>query len=445
MEYSTSKLASTTDDNDNGRDPLEIVPPAQRAAEDSPVAEGLWLLWGKRRFLAGAVVIAAVGSLIVALLIPSRYSATTALMPPDSQSGSGMLAALLSKGGPGLGLLGSDLLGLKSSSAVFQSVLRSRTVEDRIVNRFDLRQVYGEKLFQATRKRLEEETEITEDRKSGIITITVNDRDPKRAAAIANAYVEELGRLVAELDTSSAHRERVFLEERLKSVKQELDTAARDFSEFSSKNMAIDIKEQGKAMVEAAATLQGELIAAQSEEESLRQVYTDSNVRIRSLQARVAELKQQLEKLGGKGETSVSDSTSPNDDLYPSIKKLPLLGVTYADLYGRVKVEETVYELLTQQYELAKVQEAKEIPSVRVLDTAVVPERRSGPKRLQILLSGVLLCLFGAVGWVLVAENWKQVRADNSFKSLAREIAATGWNRARTVNVSLKQKLWPKA
>ncbi len=443
MEYSISKRSPATEDN--GHDPLEIFPPAQRIREDSAVAEGLWLLWGKRRFLLRAIAVTALASFLIAVLLPSRYAATTVLMPPDSQSGSGMLAALLGKGAPGLGLLGSDLLGLKSSSAVFQSVLRSRTVEDRIVNRFDLRHVYGEKLYQKTREELEERTEITEDRKSGTISITVDDRDPNRAAAIANAYVEELGRLVAQLDTSAAHRERVFLEERLKSVKQELDAAARDFSEFSSKNMAIDIKEQGKAMVEAAATLQGELIAAESEEESLRQVYTDSNVRIRSVQARVSELKQQLDKIGGKGEIAGGVSAPSKDSLYPSIKQLPLLGVAYADLFGRVKVQETVYELLTQQYELAKVQEAKEVPSVKVLDAAVVPERRSGPKRLLILLAGVMVGSFGLVGWVLVAENWKQVRADNSFKTLAREVGTAGWNRARTANASLRQKLWPKA
>src|SRR5207253_2187866 len=127
--------------------------------------------------------------------------------------------------------------------------------------------------------------------------------------------------------------------------------------QFSSKNAAIDIKEQGKAMVEGAAILQGQLIAAQSELEGLRQIYTDNNVRVRSVRARIDELKHQLEKMGGKGENPSADSRqeqdSPaqQDSLYPSIRKLPLLGVTYADLYRRTRVQEAVFESLTKEYE----------------------------------------------------------------------------------------------
>src|SRR4029077_7275965 len=106
---------------------------------------------------------------------------------------------------------------------------------------------------------------------------------PQRSSDIAQAYVEELNRTVAEVNTSAAHRERIFLEERLKTVKQDLDSAAKDFSEFASKNVAINIKEQGRTMVQAAAVLQGQLIAAQSEAEGLRQIYSDENVRVRAV------------------------------------------------------------------------------------------------------------------------------------------------------------------
>src|SRR5437667_8229223 len=161
---------------------------------------------------------------------------------------------------------------------------------------------------------LAEHTGISVDRKSQIITINVTDHDPKRAAAMGQAYVTELNRLVADLSTSSARRERIFLEERLQAVSKDLESAEKEFSQFSSKNSAIDIKEQGKAMVEAAATLQGQLIAAESELEGLKQIYTDNNVRVRSVRARIAELKHQLEKIGGKGEGSDEQQTS----LYPS-------------------------------------------------------------------------------------------------------------------------------
>ena len=172
-----------------------------------------------------------------------------------------------------------------------------------MIQQFDLQKVYGDRRMEDARKDLAERTGISVDRKSQIITLTVTDHDPKRAAAMGEAYVEELNRLVAELSTSSARRERIFLEERLKAVNQDLESAEKDFSQFASKNAAIDVKEQGKAMVEAAATLQGQLIAAESELEGLKQIYTDNNVRVRSVKARIDELKHQLEKLGGKGES----------------------------------------------------------------------------------------------------------------------------------------------
>src|SRR5437588_6940153 len=137
-------------------------------------------------------------------------------------------------------------------------------------------------------------------------------------------------------------------------------------------------------MVEAAATLQGQLIAAESELEGLRQIYSDNNVRVRSVRARIAELKYQLEKIGGKGEGSDQQQAS----LYPSIRRLPLLGVTYADLYRRTRVQEAVFESLTKEYELAKVQEVKEIPTVKVLDSPNIPDKKSFPTRRLIMLLG---------------------------------------------------------
>ena len=124
----------------------------------------------------------------------------------------------------------------------------------------------------------------------------MTDNNPKRAAAIAGSYVDELDTLMAELTTSSAHRERVFLEQRLAGVNQDLETAEKEFGQFASKNATLDITEQGKAMVMAAATLEGQLIAAQSELEGLKQIYTDSNVRVRSVEARISELRKQLQK-----------------------------------------------------------------------------------------------------------------------------------------------------
>ena len=181
---------------------------------------------------------------------------------------------------------------------------------------------------------------------------------------MAEEYVSELNSVVSQLTTSSAHRKRMFLKGRLGQVKQDLEDAEKDFSQFASKNATIDIKEQGLEMVEGAASLEGQLIAAQSELEGLKQIYADNNVRVRSLKARISELQDRLRQIGGKQEIASDATNSDSTDLYPSIRKLPLLGVTYSDLYRRTRVEEAIFETLTQEYELAKVAEAKEIPTV---------------------------------------------------------------------------------
>lgn len=384
-------------------------------------------LWNERRLLLRCAIAGLLAATLLAFLIPKLYESTAQLMPPDSQS-SGNLALLAGlSGSGGLGMMAGDLLGIKSTGALFTGVLRSRTVEDRIVDRFDLKKVYGKSLQVKAREKLAERTALSEDRKSGIITLTVSDRDPKRAAAIADAYVEELDTLMARLTTSSAHRERLFLEERLDAVKKELDVAEKDFSQFASSKGAIDITAQGKAMVEAAATLEGQLIAAQSELEGLKQIYTTNNVRVRSTQARIDELRHQLRRLGGKAgdsPTNTSESAS-NDAPYPTLRQLPILGVPFADKLRRLKVEEAVFETLTKQFELAKVQEAKEIPSVKVLDAPMVPEHKSFPPRLVIIFLGFSFATVAGVIWVLSAARWREIDPQDPRKALAQEVFHT--------------------
>jgi len=392
----------------------------------------LRLLWDNRRFLLRVCAWSFAASLIITFLIPKSYEAVERLMPPDSQAGMGaaILTALSGRGGssaaPSAGAVASDLLGVKSSGALFIGILGSRTVQDRLIEEFDLKKVYRESEIEDARKELSKHTSLTEDRKSGIISIVVSDHDARRAAAMAKAYVTDLDRLVAEVSTSSARRERIFLEGRLTAVKQELATAAHNFSDFASKNTAIDIPAQGKAMVEAAAILQGQLIAAESELSGLEAIYTNQNVRVRTLRARVAELREQLGKFGG-GPTPSNDSSAKNDPtaIYPTIRQLPVLGVTYADLYRQTKIEETVYELLTQQYELAKVQEAKEIPSVKVLDAAVVPTKKSFPPTFLFITLGMVLGMVGGVLWLFTKRRWTEIDPQDPGKQFALEVFET--------------------
>jgi uncharacterized protein involved in exopolysaccharide biosynthesis len=415
---------------------LEVVyhphSPEEELSPEIPengVVDRLRLLWEHRGFLFRVAALGLAAATVFAFLTPARYESTTRLMPPDDQSGGAfaMAAALSGRLSGGLGALAGDVLGVKSSGALFTGILVSRTVQDSLIAKFDLQKVYGTKRWYSARRQLAENTSISEDRKSGILTITVIDHDPQRAAAMAAEYVAQLNQVVNQLSTSSARRERIFLEERLKQVKQDLETAEKEFGDFASKNTAVDIKEQAKAMVGAAATLQGEIIASQAQFEGLKQIYTDNNVRVRSLRAHIAELQTQLSKLGGKYETpgvagDMSSVDKKDDSLYPSIRKLPVLGEAFADLYRRTRVQEAVFETLTQQYELAKVAEAKETPSVKVLDPADIAERKSFPPRLMIMVLGTFLAFALAVVFTLSRMRWVEIDSSDPAKVLASDV-----------------------
>lgn len=377
------------------------------------------IVWAERTFLFRISVLGLIVGLVIAFLIPARYTATTRLMPPDNRDGSLIQGSLRAMG---MSQIGTDILGLKSNSDVFAEILNSRTLQDKIIDQFDLKRAYGTKGMDNARRALASRVGISLDRKSDMITISVSDHSPQRAAAIANAYVDKLNQLLAELSTSSARRERIFLESFLVQVKQDLESVENEFSQFASKNRAIDINEQGKALVESVASLQGQLIVAQSELEALRQVYTDFNVRVRATKARIEGLESQLRKLAGEDQPSTVGPNTDVSELYPSVRKLPVLGKTYADLYRRVKVQETVYQVLTQEYNLAKVREASDISTVKALDPANIPDNKSFPPRLIIAASSMLLTFTAGIAMVLGSKSWNDIDPGDLSKAVATEI-----------------------
>jgi capsule polysaccharide export protein KpsE/RkpR len=345
-------------------------------------------------------------------------------MPLDAQTFSS--ASMLSPLNGAAGLLGSGVAGglmnQKTPGGTAIGVLSSPTVEDDIINRFDLRRVYHKKLYMDARKRLAENSIFDEDKKSGLISISVTDPDRYRARDMAQAYVEELNNLVNSLSTSSARRERMFLEERLKSIKDDLDTSSHALSQFSSRNATVDPQRQGEATVEEAGRLQGQLIGYQSQLSGLKAMYSDDNVRVRQVRAEIDELQSQLRKMSGLGENA--NGTDLNaDQVLPSVRQLPLLGYTYYDLSRQVTMQETLYETLTKQYELAKVQEAKEIPPIKVLDQPDVPERKSSPHRLTITLLGAMLSAFAGVVWIVTKKLWELADNSNPVKVLFATLA----------------------
>ena len=431
-----------------------------QAQPEPAIPTPLWVsranqLWQRRSLLVRVAVIALIVSLILAFTIPKRYKATARIMPPEQQgTGAMMLAALAGRGAGGLGALGAlagDLVGSHSTTALFTGLLHSGTVSSHLIDRFDLQHIYHKRYRIDTAKRLARNTTITDDKKSGIITIEVEDTDPARARDLAQAYLDELNKLVTQTSTSAARRERVFIEQRLASVQKDLETAQLELSDFSSRNTTIDIKEQTRALVDVGARLQAELLVQQSGLQSLRQIYGDGNIRVRESEARIATLERELSNMAGSSAPAVpsapassvasdhsgqakSATADPNanfdvSDLYPHLRQLPRLAVPYADLYRRVKVQETVFELLTQQYEMSRIEEAKDIPVVSVIDPPGLPEKKSFPPRLLLALILTTLATAAACLLILLHNAWLATDTADPAKSLATEVLATLRNR----------------
>jgi capsule polysaccharide export protein KpsE/RkpR len=347
------------------------------------------MLWESRHILAKVTAIAFVLSGLVAVILPNHYESTTRIMPPDQQGGSGaLIAALVGRAAPtGIGGLANSLFGVRGTGSLYIDILQSKTIGESLIDHFDLMKIYRTRYRQDALKKLARRTVIKDDRKSGVISISVTDHDRRRARDMAQAYLDELNRFMTRANTSSAHREREFVEQRLNTVQRELEEAQSDLSAFSSKNTAIDVKEQTRAMVDAGARLQAQLIAGQSELSSLEQIYGADNVRVRASRARIALFEHQLEKLSGSNLSLDSDAKPPSDAIYPALRQLPDLSMRWADLYRRVKIQETVFDLLSQEYEMARIQEVKELPVISVIDSPNWPEKKSFPPRALIVLA----------------------------------------------------------
>jgi uncharacterized protein involved in exopolysaccharide biosynthesis len=425
-------------------------PPTSPSA--SPSGQATWitratLLWEHRRLLGRVTGIALVLSLLLAFVLPKQYESVAKLMPPDQQGGSAaLLAAVAGRSLAGLGGLGSlagGLLGGHTSTALYIDLLQSRIISDRIIDRFDLQKINRERHRIDAVKFLARHTTIVDDKKSGVITLTYSDPDPVRARAIVLTYIDELNQLMTKANTSSARREREFIEHRLITVNQQLHDAETALSNFSSVNTTLDIKAQTQTMVEAAAKLQAELIVAQSDLDSLMQIYGNDNVRVRSTRARIDSLQHELNKLSGssaplpsgtdKTGTGKTDTATPNtatpdtdsNSLYPSLRQLPRLAVPYAALYRNVRVQETVFELLSQEYEVAHIEEAKDTPAVSVFDPPLVAEVKSFPPRRLIIFGGTVLAFAFGCFYIVLREQWRSLSDTDPRRQLAQQIAAS--------------------
>ena len=258
------------------------------------------LCWEKRRMIISIVVVGILVSLLYALTEPNIYISTTTLMPPGNTSPYASMLSMLSSGSAAAGL-SSEALGLETPGELFVSILGSRNVLDGLIQRFDLVHRYKSQIPEDARTALTAATTIQSDRKSGIISISVRAEDPVLAANLAQGYVEELNRVVTDNSTSEARRERIFLEERLKEVKQDLDDSSKALSQFSAKSKTIDMPSQAKSMMDVGLKLQAELIEGRSQLAALRQTYSEDNARVRAVEARNARASAawQIDEMGG--------------------------------------------------------------------------------------------------------------------------------------------------
>jgi uncharacterized protein involved in exopolysaccharide biosynthesis len=289
----------------------------------------------------------------------------------------------------GLIAMAGGAAGIKSPGELYVEMIKSRTVLDRMVDRFDLMKLYKKKYRQDARKKLLELLTVREDRKSGVIVLTVEDKDPKRSADMANAFIEELKTLAGGLAISEAGQRRLFFEEQIRQTKEALTRAEDDIKGFQQRTGAFQIDAQGKAVIEGIANLRARIVAKEVEAKVLRSFATAQNPDLQRIEEEVRALRVELEKVEtGKGR---------GFDPIMSSERVPEVGMEYLRKLRQLKYNETLYELLVKQYELAKLDEARDAVVIQVIDRAVPPERKFRPKRASIVALATVAALFLSV------------------------------------------------
>jgi tyrosine-protein kinase Etk/Wzc len=361
---------------------------AVRDKEDFHLLDILTALAKRKWFLVLFPTALAVCAGVIAMLMTPVFSATSVMMPPQQQSSG--IASMLGQLG-GLAGAASSVGGLKNPSDLYVGMLQSRTVADALVERFKLKERY-EMSLPGARDQLKKNSTISAG-KDGLISINVEDRDPVVAAAMANAYVEELDALTKKLAVGEAATRRVFFEKQLRSTKDQLADAEVAMKDTQQRTGMLQLEGQVKGAIASAAQLQGEIAAKEVQLTAMRSFATNNNPELLRLQQELRGLNIQLDKLENGG-------VAKSGDLRISSGKLPEVGVEYIRSMRDVKYYEAIYELLAKQYELARIDEAKESSLIQLLDRAVPAEKKSKPK---VLLVAILTFMAGMAVAILVA------------------------------------------
>lgn len=360
--------------------------PANRPAQQDDeinLMDLLLVLAKHNRFIIKLTAFVALLAVAISLIMPNIYTAKTMILPP--QQGSSTASMLLGQIGSLVGLAGGAA-GIKSPNEVHIGMLKSRSVADALIKRFNLQQKFEAKTLEATRKALAGETVIASG-KDGFITIEYSDEDPMAAASIANAYVEELDKLNNTLAVTEASRKRLFFEKQLKLTRDNLSAAEVGFKQTQERTGLIQPEAQGQAIIMAASKLRAQVTAAEVKLQSMGSFATPQNPDYQKLQQNLTSLRAQLSKSERNGVQGRGDIMLPTG-------KLPETGLEYLRKMRDLKYQETLFELLSKQFEIAKIDEAKEAALIQVVDKALVPEQKSKPKRALIVILATLMAFF---------------------------------------------------
>lgn len=403
--------------NMNQMQPKAILPDPDAGGREFSGLDVIVVLAKYKKIIIWLPIIAAITSAAISFVLPNIYRANTKLLPPQ-QSQSGASALLSQLGGAAGALAGSA--GLKSSSDLYIGMLKSRTVADKLIAKFELQKVYDEETMEKTRAMLEGNTFISAG-KDGLISIDVEDEDKKLAAQLANAYVRELVSLTKVLAVTEASQRRVFFEHQLEQSKDNLAKAEMVLKGALDTHGVISVDADSRAIVETVGRLRARISAKDIEISAMKAFVTTSNPEYKRVQEELISLRSELSKLeNGRPAIAVDAVSGATGSNKP-------VGLENIKILRDVKYYQMLYELLAKQYEAARLDEAKDTAMIQVLDPAIEPERKFKPRRSVLILVSTILAFIAAVAWAFMAEARKKVLSDpngkaqwEQFKMLAR-------------------------
>jgi uncharacterized protein involved in exopolysaccharide biosynthesis len=363
----------------------------------------LALARGKKAILK-VTITAALLATIVSFLLPKTYTATSTILPPQQKQSA--LNSMLGQIGAIAGLSGGDL-GLRNPDDVFVAMLTSRTIGDNLINRFDLQKAYRVKRYQDAEKKLRQNSEVIAT-KEGLISISVTDRDPKRAAEIANAYVQQLYNVNQNLAITEASQRRLFYEQQIKAEQRQLSSAELALTQVQEKSGLLQPEAQARAIIGGIADLRAQVATHEVQLQTMRSYATPNNPDLKRAETELAGMRGQLAKL------EHSNAAAGNGNLAIPARQMPEAELEYLRRSREVKYHEALYEFLGKQLEAARIDEGQNAILIQVVDTAVAPERKSGPKRLLIVVVSTMAAFLVACLAVLLIEALRRKHQDPS-------------------------------